>query len=82
MIGRRKKGYIPHYKIVILGSRCVGKTQIICQYVNHTFQYVHNATTECSTYQKLIDLNEGSQMDPEYCVLEIVDMYLSFFIYI
>jgi GTPase SAR1 family protein len=75
MIGKKIRGYIPSYKIIILGAKFVGKTQLVYRFVNNSFQSIYEPTVEAKSYKKIIDLNENNAVDADYCILEIVDLF-------
>jgi len=67
---------LPTYKIVLLGACSVGKSCMTNQFVNNYF-YMRDEETndDLREYIKLVNLNKGDPLVPQYCVLKIVDLF-------
>jgi GTPase SAR1 family protein len=70
---KRKDDYIPSYKILVVGTRGVGKSEIIRQYVNFTFSPKYSPTENFISYNKIVNLNQGKDLPPVFVRINIID---------
>lgn len=65
---------LPIYRVAVLGPKEVGKTSIINQFVNNSFDSIYEETeNDIRNYKKVHDLNANPK-DPLYAVFVIEDM--------
>jgi len=75
MYVKKKDDFMPNYKIVFVGAKGVGKTEMIRQYVDLSFSPQYNPTQTFASYNKIINLNQGKDLPPLFIRLNIVDTY-------
>lgn len=69
-----KKKIMPIYRIIVLGAKQVGKTSLINQFVNNSFDAFYESTeNDIRRYIKVHDLSRG-EGDASYVMFEIEDM--------
>ncbi len=79
MYMKKKANYMPSYKIIVAGSKGVGKSQIVKQYIDLSFSTQYNPTESFVSYNKIVNLNQGKDLDPILVRLNIVDTYITHF---
>lgn len=69
-----KKKIMPIYRVAVLGPKGVGKTAIVNQFVNNTFDLLYEETdNDIRKYKKVHDIAQNAR-DPQYIVYIIEDM--------
>ncbi|XP_075156950.1 RAS oncogene family member Rab21 [Haematobia irritans] len=51
-----------NFKVVLLGEGCVGKTSIVCRYVEDKFNSQHISTQQASFLTKKVNLDNGTKV--------------------
>lgn len=70
---KKKENYIPSYKILLIGTKAVGKSEIIKQYVNFSFSPKYSPTEDFASYNKIANLNQGKDLPPVFVRVNIID---------
>ena len=73
MYMKKKEDYMPNYKIIIVGAKGVGKSEIIRQYINLSFANQYNPTESFLSYNKIVNLQQGKEVKPVFARLNIID---------
>lgn len=70
---KKREDYIPSYKILVVGARAVGKSEIVKQYVNFAFSPKYSPTEDFISYNKIANLNQGKELPPVFVRVNIID---------
>ena len=70
---KKKSDYIPSYKILFVGTKSVGKSEIIRQYVNFSFSPKYVPTEQFLSYNKIVNLNQGKDLPHVLIRTNIID---------
>ena len=73
MYMKKKEDYMPNYKIIVVGAKGVGKSELVRQYINLSFTTQYNPTEAFLSYNKIVNLNQGKDMKPTLVRLNIID---------
>ena len=77
MFMKRKEDYMANYKIIVVGAKGVGKSEIVRQYVNLAFNTQYHPTESFLSYNKIVRLDSGNGKDilPTFVRINIIDSY-------
>mmetsp|Transcript_18531 Transcript_18531/g.33460 ORF Transcript_18531/g.33460 Transcript_18531/m.33460 type:complete len:271 (-) Transcript_18531:1177-1989(-) len=67
---------LPIIRCVVVGPSRVGKSTIVCRFINNYFEPIYTPTDKLRSFRRIFDLMEGEVSDSrQFCMLQIDDVF-------